>query len=353
MDLFIDSDLVNALGGPVSRRSRDLILSTTGPVVEKAGFFPAHIKDAWAEYKAAPKEEQDGFTTYLKGGLKRGGKSLLEDILIHDPLYVAMMMGGLHLWPGTPPVILSVSSFIAAVGIVAVAEVTATEALYHRFKRNLKKRNFGTEKYLESRFLISKEKDPQAIIDTFMEVDEFGLSEQRTAHYHDRYLDTSLPIYNGRTPRLRIRRRDREEGGHIQTAQIIYKKATELAQKNPEQFRYFPQEKQKLYFMLDQEMPESLEEIEDPQARRILQRAQASERTADIEFERTVANNPETLLISTDKVHQGNSRLFYVAEVKVYKDTGLLRKAMRLIMNKFPVVQTTYGKQEIALANTI
>jgi hypothetical protein len=341
IDLATDSAWFNSLAGVGSRRAKDIAVSLGGPIVEKAGFFPGHFRDAYKEWKSTPEDERDELSTYFKQAVRGGGKSLLEDILVHDPVYIGLMMGGLHLWPETPAAILSLASFAVAVGIVSVGEVGVTELLYRRYKKALRKKGFGTEKYYESRFLIGKDTPQDELLADLIQ--RYGLGEPKTGRYHDRYFKDKLPVYNGRHARVRLRQRDREDGSQSQSAQIIYKKASEMAMKHPEQFRFFPQWKEKLYFGLEGDMPWNIDDIEDPRVRRVLKRTLASDEHRDIEFERTVAHDPESLFVSTDRVHNGD-RPFYVAEIKVYKNTELLKDAMRYIMRTYPVVQTTHGK---------
>ena len=332
---------------PLSRRARDIILSTTGPIIEKAGFFPAHFKEALDIYKTTPREERDGLTTYLKRAVKGGSKSLVEDILIHDPLYVSLMYGGLQIYPESPAWMLSATSFLIAVVAVSGLEVLATELLYKNYKRNLKKAGFGVESYIESRFFISSEKNPDDVLEALDK--EFKLGTIKKGNYYDRYFENHLPAYSGRIPKIRLRKREREDGnGWLQTAQITYTRASEMARNEVEQYRYFPIIKDKLYFMLQQEMPETFDDIKDEKVRRIMKRAQSGDRFWDICFNRTVAYNPKNMLVSTDKV-ENKQRPFYVVELKTYDKIKMLKEAMRYVMLEFPVIQTTHGKLDMAM----
>src|SRR3989338_10901706 len=63
-----------------------VILSLAGPLIEKLGFFPAHFKEAWDVYRTTPEENREPLANYIKRALNGGSTSLLEDVLIHDPL---------------------------------------------------------------------------------------------------------------------------------------------------------------------------------------------------------------------------------------------------------------------------
>lgn len=338
--------LSTSLAHTLSAGTKDLALTFAGPVVEKAGFFPAHFKEAWDAYKAAPADERDQLSTYFTQAVKGGSKSLLQDIIVHDPMYMGLMYAGLQLHPQTPAWIIATTSFVAAVFAVAGLEISANEFMYGRYKRALRKAGFGTESYLESRFLIDAEKKSEEVIENL--VDRFNLPKIKRGQYHDRYFANTLPHYNNRSPLLRLRRRViEEEDREVKSAQIVYTRASEFVGKEPDQFRYFPHQKDKLYFLLDQEMPGSIGDIEDERVRRMLKRVQKEEnnKCTDVRFGRTVASNPTSLLVSADQVQQASP--FYVLELKTFKDKRLLREAMHYVMREFPVLQTTYRKLDL------
>ena len=340
LEYFLSTPFASTL----SAGTKEMALTVAGPVVEKAGFFPGHLKEAWDAYRAAPADKRDPLSTYFKKAVKGGSKSLLQDIIVHDPVYMGLMYAGLKFHPETPAWIIATTSFVAAVFAVAGLEIGANELLYKRYKGALQKAGFGTESYLESRFLIDAEKQPEEVIENI--VGRFNLSKVKIGQYHDRYFGNTLPHYNNRSPLLRLRRRVIEdEGREVKSAQIVYTRASEIVGKEPEQFRYFPQQKDKLYFLLDQRMPENIDEIDDERVRRILKRAQREEDYIDVHFERTVASSPSTLLVSADQVQQASP--FYVLELKTFKDKRLLREAMHYVMKEFPVLQTTYRKLDL------
>ncbi len=338
--------LNNVFSGKISKGISDVIASLTGPVVEKVGFFPAHFKEAYSQWKEAPEKERKNLSEYFMNAVKCGSKSLAEDILVHDPMYITMMYAGLQIYPQSPAWLLSFASFVSAVFGVAALEVGVNEARFLKYKHSLKRAGFGSESYLESRFYIDAKMDPDEILKSCQK--EFNLGEPRKWIYTDKYYKNKLPQYSNRTPKLRLRRRQ-SGNDSVQTVQIVYTRANELAGKNPEQFRFFPTKKEKLYFLLDQQMPESIEEIQNDKARRKIENAAAAGNKCDeIVFERTVANNPGTILVSADRVQL--KRPFYIVEVKAYDKKHLI-PAMRHIMRGFPVLQTTHSKLELAAMN--
>lgn len=352
LDYLLKNDILSTVAGPISRRTKDVLLSATGPIVEKSGFFPMHFKEAWGEYKSTPAKQRDGLATYFKRAVKHGSKSLLQDILVHDPLYVGMMYSGMNMYPETPAWMLSTLSFIGAVFAVAGIEVGLTELAYWKYKRELKKAGFGVESYFESKFFVRADKQPNELLEAVAE--KFGLGNMHTMEYHDRYFRNKLPEYSGRIPKLRLRKRGHGLGYDtpMQTAQIVYTRADEMSSEKIEQHRYFPQKKDKIYFVLNQEMPENLENVKDDKARRILLRAKEGDEFCDVKFNRSVAYNLDKLCIATDEVV--GERPFYLVELKAYPNKkGLLKEAMRYVMREFPVVveQTTYGKFELLKMN--
>ena len=254
------------------------ILSLTGPVVEKFGFFPGHFREALGVYRTTPKAERKPVCFYFRKAVKGGTKSLLEDVLVHDPFYVALMLIGLKLYSNTPVWLMAFASFLIAVLIVAFGEVMVTELSYWDFKRRLKKKGFGFEKYYESRFLISAKENPARALK--MVAEAFDLAEERGWSYTDAYFENKLAEYSGRVPRIRLRERVSGDD-RIRTAQVVYTKAYEMGREKIDQYRYFPISKEKIYFMLEQEMPESVDEIKNNAARVFLKKTMG-ERVWDI-----------------------------------------------------------------------
>jgi len=332
------------MGASLSKNDRDVVLAATGPVIEKVGFFPAHLKEAWEVYKTTPQDEREAFSYYVKKGLKEGSKSLLEDVLIHDPMYGLLMYKGLQMYPQTPAWMMATLSFVAAVFAVAGLEVGYNELQYVREKHKWKKAGFGEESYYEARFLMSSEQKKENFL--FQMERDFSLSETMVGKYHDVYIPHTLPTYSGRNARLRLRQRVLEaEGRDVKTAQIVYTRAAEMATKTQEQFRYFLSRKDKLYLKLEGEMPSTIEELANVDVRAKLQAVRAEGGTEIIDFERTVARTERGLLVAVDMI-EGDSP-FYIVELKVHKDTQLLQHAMRYVMLEFPVLHTTQTKYEL------
>lgn len=326
----------------LSQSVKGLIISLSGPVFEKIGFFPAHFWESWKEYKMADKKNNPRFGKYFKKALKTGSKSLLEDVLIHDPLYTVMMYCGIVLYSATPPWILSITSFVIAVLMVSFLEVTYNEISYYRFKKSLKKIGFEVESYYETRFLISKEKDAAELIRSVIK--EFGLEDYFERDYRDTYFNNNFRSFSGRTPQLYLRWRTKRSE-IIQSVQVVYNKALEIEEKSLSQFRYFALRKDKIYADLHQPMPAKLEEILNERIRGKLIKHSENRDGIQVNFKRLVSYNRNSLFVSVDIVEKIIP--YYVVELKVYHDKELLKKAMRFVMREFPVIQTTYRKFDL------
>lgn len=328
---------------------KQTILPFVGPVIEKIGFFPAHFKESRDMYKETPAEERENLSYYFKSAVRGGSKSLIEDILIHDPFYIGLMYAGMKAYPETPAWLLSTASFVGAVFAVASLELGYNELAYLKKKHSFKKAGFGTEFYLESRFHISPEIDPKQVLNSLNK--EFDIGELNKWNYHDRYFETDLPVYSARIPRLRLRQRKEINTGKLmQTAQVIYTRAIELSKRNIGQYNYFPIRKDKIFFGLDQKMPATFDDIEDKKAKSILKKFQKGDEYNDVEFERTVAYDKNTLLISADDINV--NKPFSVVEIKAHNKKDLLKEAIHHVLRNFPVVdQITYGKLDLVNMN--
>lgn len=327
-----------------------MAIALAGPVVEKAGFFPAHIKDALDVYNGTPPEKRKPFLHYFIGALKTGSVSLLEDILVHDPLYVVFMITGVRLYPATPPWLLATGSFIIALFCVAGGEVAINEIRYFLKRLWLSSIGFKKEKYYECRFFISSEKKPVEVLQRMSE--EYGLTIKEEGSYEDHYYETKLPGYSGRTVSFRMRYRT-VGGENVNTIQIVYRRIAEIAKSQVSQFRFFPQEKHKYYLILDSKRDFSMVNFKnglslEALAKKFLVVGKMYIKNTKkvIKFKRTIARNyPDGLFVSIDDV--GIKRPFFLVELKVYKDLRLMKRAMRFIMTEFPVIQTTYSKDDL------
>jgi hypothetical protein len=339
------------LGGSL----RNIFLPFAGMVSEKSGFYPVHLIKSVHVYRTTPVSERKKLRHYLKKAVIAGNNNVLKDLVIKDPVYVALMFSGLGYLPEVHPGVLSMSSEIVSVFIVSAAEVARQEVLYANHKRQLRRAGFGFESYYESRFCVMAQQNPEEVVEGFMK--EFNLGHLSTIRYYDRYFENSLPSYSGRTGKLRLRRRERRpeekpvstDGRNCPWAtsvQIVYTRARE-AKEELDQCRYFPVKKEKLYFPLDGIERFSLEEIEPQRVRDIVVNARdEGAQHSDVQFQRTIGTN-HRLAICTDRV--AFKRPFYVLELKSYSDPGLLKEAMRYIMVECPltVLQTTHGKPDL------
>jgi hypothetical protein len=319
-----------------------LFLSIIGPIIEKIGFFPAHLTEAWKIYKTTPKDQRESLFFYLKKALKSGSISLAEDVFVHDPVYIALMFIGLNIYQGTPPWLLSVVSFIVAVIAVAFIEVGITEGRYLLFKWRAKRAGFGFESYFESRFLINSSADPDVSMELLSS--RFELNTMYEMTYGDVYYDNKFPEYSDRTAKFRMRRRTNEHNDLICSAQIVYTRAAEICENKFDQCRFFPIKKDKIYFAVTDPNTTIPNEIKKSAREFLCKHNIDLENKHVVKFTRVVAYN-KNLLISADRVR--GSRNFYLIEVKVYKDIRLLMQAMRFIMKELPVLQTTRGKLEL------
>lgn len=333
----------------------NLIFAIVGPIVEKVGFFPIHIKNAWDEYNAILARKRKKFRIYLKKHLREGLKSMIEDIIIHDSVYITLMYVGLNRLPQTPPWMISIFSFVVAVFIVAGVEVGIVEFLYWNYKRSLKKLGFRLESYFESRFNYDSQEKAEEVFRALIEEYELGTlkngvvqkGETRVIEYRDRYLDNKLMGHNNRKWRLRFRMRGHEDGHNaLKSVQIISTLVSEMAKKELKQWRFFSIRKEKMYYPLSNGMVWSAEDVDpgDSGVRKALQKAQDGSEFSEINFQRKVAQNPKTLLVSLDRMKSGA----VVLEIKAYPEQkGLLKEAMRFVMSRGGL-QTTHDKLRIS-----
>lgn len=316
-----------------------VILSLAGPIIEKVGFFPAHFKDAWTVYKTTPINKRKKLSFYFKNAVKDGSVSLFEDILVHDPLYIILMYIGLKIYPQTPVWLLATASFIIAVILVAILEVTVTEIRYWLFKRRFKSKKCGVESYYEARFYVDKKEDPKRVLKKITK--EFNLGKIYDLKYADTYFNNSFPSFSGRSARVRLRNRTGKNNEYIKSVQIVYTRASEFAQNKYDQFRYFPIKKEKIYFVFNGKMPESILSIKNKDIKKSLSK-KVQNKHKHLKFNRLISHNEE-LLASSDKVNEGS----FLVELKVHRDKKLLMKAMRFVMKEFSLTQTTKGKSEL------
>lgn len=328
-----------------------LLLSIAGPLVEKIGFFPAHFYEAYAIYKTTPRERRKKLRSYFGRACRNGSLSLLEDVCIHDPVYILLFCWALA-YPGVPPWLLAAFSFVVATGFVAFIEVTIVEIGYLLLQRRLRNAGFEQESYYESRFLIRVDKE--AVERLVVKLSEqFNLRFIENKSYEDRYFGHKLPEYSGRKPVLRLRRRtlgpsdkkwldshpEMARRQFLQTAQIVYTRANEARWGRLDQFRFFLIAKEKFYLLQNQTMPGAIKEVVGCNLEQI---ARAGEALKEVRFQRTVLKNWDVDLIVA--IDQSRGKDVCVVEVKTFKDTNLLCRVMRVIMLESSAIQMTMRK---------
>lgn len=351
--------IINVIGTVIAAFfvSNKLYLAIIGPIIEKVGFFPAHIKEARDTYHATPGNRRLPFKHYLKIAFKNGSVSLAKDLAIHDTCYIALMYGGLTLYPQTPVWLLALSSFLIAVMIVAFLEVAYTEINYLIFKNRLKRLGFAMEAYYECRFYLDHSIDPKKVLDSIAQA--FSLKDRPSRGseplgYDDFYRQTVLPIFSGRIPQTRLRFRDRTNAdgkwSFLHTVQVVYTRTSEALQSTLSQFRFFVTRKEKFYFILDPNLrirDFNLDQLPDGQLKNFLKQSTVDIGAQNIRFSRALARN-EHLLVSIDAVLDYDcddcTSDFCVLELKTHRNLALLVEAMRFVMHEFPVVQTTNRK---------
>lgn len=341
--LALGINVVGTVG--VSKFINDpVLLSLTGPAVEKLGLFVGHFNEAAKIYNTTPEPERKKWTEYATTAIKRGSASLGKDIFAHDPIYALLMYAGLQTYPDTPVWMLSTLSFLIAVGAVTVGEVGVNEARYYAEVAKYKRLGFGFENYFEARFYVQDSAVKELLTDVSV---KFNLWKKEKATYHDRYFETKLASFNQRSPIFRLRQREGGTPEHVQTAQIVNTITSQFDKNKPSQFNYFTTKKDKLWTFFKDEMPWTIDEIKNEKLRKLCFKI-AKESYYDVYFTRDVVRNPENILISVDNVDSKHSGKFTVIEVKSHPDEKskrLLIEAMRHIMLNYPVIQTTHSKR--------
>jgi hypothetical protein len=329
------------------------IISVTEPLAEKIGFIiPPIIKEV-RKYNKTPDSRKEKIIEYVKRATREGTTNLVEDIFIQDPTYFLTMYAGLKLYPQTPPWILSiVSSLIATVG-VSLGEVAIKESYFKLNQVKLRHLGFKQKDYVEARFLIRGDKQPY---EAFQDLDkEFNLPNQGQWQFKDLYFEDKLPDFSKRTSKLRIRRRTQAQEQSTQKqslnlAEIIFNRAYEMNGRKVEQYRFFPIVKTKLSYVSPLEIT-TFEEISDKRVRNLLVKSRKSLESIEVNFLRNVAYNKD-MLVSLDLMHNQEQVPFYLIEIKSYnKMVGLLEQAMRYVMRRFPVLETTHEKEDLVRMN--
>lgn len=329
-----------------------LMLAFAGPVFEKIGFFVGHIRDAAKVYNETPIEIRKPRGFYIKKAFQGGTKSLIEDVLVHDPIYAGLMLGGMKFHPETPVFLLVPIAFGLAVVVVAFLEVAFHEFRYWRFQRQLFAQGFAKESYLESRLYLDASVDSDVVLQ-LLQTRMFPNSQIRTLTYNDIYCVTDeMPEFNARIGKIRVRNRSDVDPERkyttrdwVNTIQLVYTRAIE-ASEEVSQFRYFPMRKDKFYRFLEKGNEEGHQEVGR------VREAFFSKNPADsltrnvqrLSFIRQVIHKPE-LLVSVDTMG-GDAPV--LVEIKAYpQHVQYLKEALRLILHHFPATQVTHGKSEL------
>lgn len=313
-----------------------LCLAIAGPILEKFGFFFWHFKEAKNIYKTTPVDDRKPYEFYLKKAFRGGLKTLIWDLLLHDPLYILLMLFGMKVHPSTPAWLLVPIAFAIAVVAVTVLEVTFNEIRYFFFRREKRQRGYELESYLDARFYLDSKIDALVVIERLR--DQFLPDcEIYTRSYEDHYFTAELPKFNSREGKMRLRRRGKDEGESI-SIQYIYTRTIEDGRSTVGQFRFFPRKKDKHYRMFS-----------DFDTALVVAKNEAAElgckdKPQKIEFQRFMAYRSDTIFIAVDSIN-GDLR---VIELKVYHDKPkLLIEAMRFVMHHYPARQTTHRKIDL------
>jgi len=340
----VDAVATTAASLALPKELHPLILPFVGPVLEKVGFFPLHFWQAYRVWKTTTHDDRETLWHYVKQAMKASGANLAKDILIHDPCYIGGMSLGVNYAPSIPAGMLSAASYIAGILIVAGIDVTKDEFRHRRFKKAVMSAGFGQEQYHEARFCVKHAGDTLGKLTA-----KFGLGEPSVVDYHDVYYRTDkLPQLSGRKAKLRLRTRgswndDPWTKGQpeVNTVQIVFTRAREEPSSSSDQCRYFVTKKEKLWHLMSRGV-EDICDVPDMKTRAFLQGLEA-EKSRELEFRRRVARNNE-LAVCIDEMGE-----FGMIELKCYRDTTLLKQAMRYVMVNCPVapLHVTHGKTEL------
>jgi hypothetical protein len=303
--------------------SNKTLLSISWPIIEKIGFFAKSSYDMYNLYQETPQEERESLIHYGKQIIQSGGKSMLKDIAIHDPIYGLFMYFGLKYNEQTPSWMISFVSFVTAVFCVFFIEYGYSEAKYVYFKYIISHLWFNLESYEESKMLIDSKTTSEDIY-TLLK-DDLWLWEASERLYHDQYFP--IKDKNHADKELAIRLRSRQEFTTWESSllydstQILFTKATKYKSKKLEQYNYFPIEKYK--FHRPWHDISDLHKYINPQ-----------EKTITKKFHRILWSNPEWLLVTID------TDTSKTIELKAYqKDKRILIETIKKLMDNFWWVQ--------------
>jgi hypothetical protein len=331
------------------------LLALVGPVIEKVGFYIAHVYEASLLYRATPKHLRETRLAYAARALRGGTHSLLWDVLFHDPFYILFFLA-LSLYEGVPLWLSTSTSFVLAVAVVSALQVAWNEFRFLQLQSTMRRSGFRDDAYLEARFYVLDGMSPREAVSRLEAL--FLPGEKVVLEYHDTYLTTNLPQFSGRIPVVRLRRRTYDEVsaawldkekvmavGFAQTLQVVYTRPREEQTGTLEQFRFFPVEKQKFFMPLwMRHMPCTVEEIGNPEVVRKLRIRGVG---TSIHFTRTVLRDRTKKLYMGVDALPGNLK-GCIIELKVRHDSALMLASMRTVMREFNVTQTTRQKVDLA-----
>lgn len=322
----------------------DLILSATSPVVDKAMLVPTHAWDYRSERRNLPEEEWHSRGWHAVEVLKSGA----EDLAFQDVLYFGMMLLGRSYFPQVPPVVLSGMALGMGLAIVPAAEMGIAETLYLSTRLFFKAHRFKRDKYFEARFFFEDHDEAMDAVNYMAH--KYGLCDPYAIEYRDLYFADRMPVFNGRSPYVKLRQRETRSGGMHRALQVVFRIAEEMDPKAIDQFRYFVTRKTRYKLYFDQEQTvEGIPDIRDNKTRRFLKvLSKKGEIVEDLRFRRTLAQAPGKLYVATDIVHTEEDRPFYVVEIKATDRPNDIKAAMAALMRRYPfAIMTTHAKHEL------
>ncbi|MFH1428757.1 MAG: hypothetical protein ABIH39_03330 [Candidatus Margulisiibacteriota bacterium] len=207
---------------------KGLSIATGGILTEKGGFFAAPYVKAFIKYQLAlhsynntkhyTSVERPRYQDFMntKQALQEGKDDLLWDVCIHDPCHTGGVIAGKCLFPSLSGGVISASTFIAALLIVAGLKTGKKQLHYLLLKNGLLKNGFKLEDpYYECRFYLKKAEDPKFSPEEMIGYlnNKFNLgfdNDIHTGHYSDTYLHAiKYSKKLGNNLALQVRLRDR------------------------------------------------------------------------------------------------------------------------------------------------
>tara|TARA_Y100001935_G_scaffold247856_1_gene244270 strand:+ start:489 stop:1733 length:1245 start_codon:yes stop_codon:yes gene_type:complete len=332
------------------------VLALAGPVLEKVGFFFWHVKEARDTYHNTPVIYRKPLGFYIRNALRGGSKTLMWDILLHDPMYIGLMLLGMHIHPATPAWLLVPVAFGLAVVAVAFLEVGIGELRYVIFRDRVSRypRSFKLERYYDARFYLDPSADPEEVIEIlrnrFLPNHPVVIRNYEDHYYHQ----TTPPDFNGREAVIRVRDREAEpepsrwdneepRPQKMISVQYIFSRVIEGAQEL-NQFRCFPRQKDKIYHVSHDLL--AAKRVASDEIKKTCTVGVKPAQSIAIRFERRMVYDPNIMLLAVDRLYEeGKPNGHTVIEVKVYPEKlELLIEAMHFIMHQFPALQTTDPK---------